>query len=615
MKKAALLALFTLHSSCAGYFGQNTSQPVMQADRLVSPAIAGGGYLSTDEYNEICPFVYNSRIDGSRWLYFSSDRTGHYQIYRARMLSNGQFQAPERLILSGKESYDLTFPVVYDITNGSEKSNIMVFYSKDDTGGEGIFVYHLGSSNTQVNAFDYNGFTGLGLYYEYDSLGTMTPYLITYDGLRNIQIYDFSDMNLSSPEIIYLPFPALSGNAFDNSYRQVLPTSDERRVLVFEGPGGRLCLSVNDSVDASINIAAEVPDYNGTFSNITPYCDTENGYKVYFASDRNGKGNMDLYRFNTDTIPGKVTNLLLNGLRTVITAPGIFVSPQGYDTNNGQTPETPLRSIDLAISYAGASSLGNIYVAEGNYEAGAGFTYEISNGLINIEYIYNLNLLGGFSQNFLLQNGRSIINGSITNPLLYSMGSSQILISGFEFINHNGIGNIKIMDASSFILTNCVIRNNTCSLNAPVQFSYSSNITIIDTAFISNRSIGSSVCAGLYLFYIQSADISRVTFMHNTGTNLPNLYAQRYDSAENLVAITSCLFNGASGLEQGIMNVGSSNITHLRLISNTFINNKLSYIYVTSNDNLNQDIANPLLISTNIYGIDEWVGNNFIPGL
>jgi len=43
------------------------------------------------------------------------------------------------------------------------------------------------------------------------------------------------------------------------------------------------------------------PDYNSIFNDITPFIDQDGGFKVYFASDRYGKGNFDLYRYNTYT--------------------------------------------------------------------------------------------------------------------------------------------------------------------------------------------------------------------------------------------------------------------------------------------------------------------------
>lgn len=72
MNKNIVLVLITVLASCSAFFDdgkRNAGSPALQP-----LAISGGGYLSTDNYNEITPFLY--RDSGRAWLFFSSVRFG-----------------------------------------------------------------------------------------------------------------------------------------------------------------------------------------------------------------------------------------------------------------------------------------------------------------------------------------------------------------------------------------------------------------------------------------------------------------------------------------------------------------------------------------------------------
>ncbi|NPV02636.1 MAG: hypothetical protein HPY53_14780, partial [Brevinematales bacterium] len=114
MKKGiGLVGLVMLMSSCGLFFVDgNNDQPVTPL------ATVTGGYISTDKYNEISPFILRM-YNGEVYLFFSSDRNGSYDLFASKMEQNGDFNSPVRLPspINGDLS-DEVFPAVKEYFPG-----------------------------------------------------------------------------------------------------------------------------------------------------------------------------------------------------------------------------------------------------------------------------------------------------------------------------------------------------------------------------------------------------------------------------------------------------------------------------------------------------------------
>ncbi|NPV02002.1 MAG: hypothetical protein HPY53_11540 [Brevinematales bacterium] len=83
-------------------------------------------------------------------------------------------------------------------------------------------------------------------------------------------------------------------------------TGDTVYLYAFGNSGHQLAASGNIYFDNGSNFVSSPFDistsiYKSKFNDISPFIDKEGGFKLYFASDRNGKGNYDLYRYNIYT--------------------------------------------------------------------------------------------------------------------------------------------------------------------------------------------------------------------------------------------------------------------------------------------------------------------------
>ena len=66
MKQKVLLMMILWITGCAGYFGGQDKSETVSSGAAQPLAVVGGGMISTDQFNEITPFIFRA-ADGSAW--------------------------------------------------------------------------------------------------------------------------------------------------------------------------------------------------------------------------------------------------------------------------------------------------------------------------------------------------------------------------------------------------------------------------------------------------------------------------------------------------------------------------------------------------------------------
>ncbi|NPV02003.1 MAG: hypothetical protein HPY53_11545 [Brevinematales bacterium] len=285
-----LSVLVILFSSCGLFFIEGAN------DKELTPlATTDGGYLSTDDHNEICPFLVRMS-SGKAFLFFSSDRNGSYDIFISEMDGNGDFSEPVPL------------PAPINYADTKELSPVVLDFSPN------FYLTFIRVSNTTTNVISYNvssvGLTNTSAA-EYLSaspkgLGMIGSDLLTSmgNGLV-IQYYKSTGWFFSSSNIYSKNINSMNGIYFQytnsDSVELYIEDISEDGMHVLSADGDLLHFIVGFGyTNLLFNIST--PDYISKFNDITPFIDHQGGFKVYFASDRYGKkDNFDLYRYNIYT--------------------------------------------------------------------------------------------------------------------------------------------------------------------------------------------------------------------------------------------------------------------------------------------------------------------------
>ncbi len=307
MRKTIILTLFAaalfiaVLAACSGYFNNQNNNVDSGADFL---ALAdGSGYLSSDSYNEITPFVYHE--GGKAWLFFASDRPGGssgYDIYFAEMDSAGKFSKPVMMDTNINTISNEISPVVYKWYYGGS-TNTYISFIRTLGNSTNIITYKLNSSLQTAGfqqAFSNLSAIQIGLL---DTGNLFSNMLLISDGTVVVKEYfdygtGFVTWSLTSN--ITIASPVQSANGYQ------IPVGP---IQCYISGSGSLLLA-GFAIDQNQNIKyLDFSGYSSGYHDIQPFVDTADGYKIYFASDRYGKGNYDLYRYNTKTFDNVVGNL------------------------------------------------------------------------------------------------------------------------------------------------------------------------------------------------------------------------------------------------------------------------------------------------------------------
>jgi len=289
-----LLSLFY----CSGYFNMDNSD---EADGDLSLALAdGSGYLSTDNYNEITPFLYRNPDNGKAYLFFASDRDGNYDIYYAEMDNKGKFSKPTKMDANINTTNDETSPVVFKALAFTNTNTYVTFIRIQPPGAGGTFVYTrkidpFNFTNLSASASSLSASSNVGLL----NKNSLTPTLLrttngndfyqnewdTISGEWQIEPTS-RDFNSTLPiygiDGFYTNFFLADGFGF------IFTTIISGKYRLYGG-------FISDEM--STNYAYSVSEYISSYNDKDPCIDLAT-MKVYFASDRYGKGNYDLYRYN-----------------------------------------------------------------------------------------------------------------------------------------------------------------------------------------------------------------------------------------------------------------------------------------------------------------------------
>ncbi|OHD56026.1 MAG: hypothetical protein A2Y33_11270 [Spirochaetes bacterium GWF1_51_8] len=295
MKKLFVFSLIIgLFTSCSLFFiGDNYE------NKIVPLAVSGGGNLSTDSHNEISPFLFRGS-DGTVLLFFASDRLGSYDIYVSRMNSGDEFSVPAKLPfpVNGDNTYE-AYPVVHE-----SYPNLKVTLLKISNSVTNIYTYTIDTNfiSNLATFIVYESPKGLGMIRKtYENL------LLLPKGIKSVGVYGSINGEWDMPGSTNLMNDVFALNAISIQTNNM--NGDTIDLYIAEiVTGGKHQLAAEgwvksgyftNTVIQQLNISSEL--YSSAYNDITPFIDYQGGFKVYFASDRYGKGNYDLYRYNIYT--------------------------------------------------------------------------------------------------------------------------------------------------------------------------------------------------------------------------------------------------------------------------------------------------------------------------
>jgi len=295
---AGLIVFVVFISSCAGYFGGHAgSGSPAEAKPL---AVAGGGYLSSDNHNEVTPFIYRDTNGQNPVLFYSSDKDGTYDIYYARMNADGTFELPVKMGTNvNTDTDDELFPVVYN--------NFRI-----------VYLRYLRTNNSSNTIFE-NNVTNIDYFYvASDSfIRSETNFFgytfeITENPYYDYVFYGNSNIGQDTLNLFNIQAPGNKKTWAGTVYRKNISNySMEIWITEIENNGKRqLFYQEYARYDNGTNYVIISPtnkgvplSYASLYNDRQPsvdWLDPAHEGCVYFSSDR--RGTYDLYRYNIETI-------------------------------------------------------------------------------------------------------------------------------------------------------------------------------------------------------------------------------------------------------------------------------------------------------------------------
>jgi hypothetical protein len=284
--------LFLALASCSGYFYSDHSAD--SGEKVNKLALTGGGYISTDDYNEITPFLYR---EGDRaWLFFASDRGGNYDIYYAEMDSEGKFSAPVKMTNTINSSSNEISPVVYKALIPS--TNTYISFIRIGGNFTNVFTAQLNTTNMIIIG-NPSTFSTLNV----GRISILNKTNVTSSLQAATENNTWQNYAWNSSVGWYLPNtsdisadkPIYSVDGYSGSNDQwvnfyIFDVLDSGRHQLYGG-------DINNIGGSVVTNFSPIFLYSSDFNDQDPCIDLET-MKVYFSSDRYGLGNFDLYRYN-----------------------------------------------------------------------------------------------------------------------------------------------------------------------------------------------------------------------------------------------------------------------------------------------------------------------------
>jgi hypothetical protein len=404
MKALFILVLGIFFTSCSGYF--NEIADPRSKDPIYSLALAdGSGFISTDDHNEITPFIFKDTNTGKKYLFFASDRGGDYDIYYAEMDNNGKFSQPAKMPVPISSSDNEFSPVVfYALDSAGLNKVLFISFCHGFPGGTNLETHQLDAdfnSIFQTDPFGIGDNSRLSLIYDKDY-----PELVAANGdvMWTSYGWDYSAVNWTFPSPQYPgpdnsnPITSVSGfrTVDPNDYME---TATWHILSVTADGRNQICVSGISNDYGSVSYKYfRVSPYVSAFNDKDPYVDIDD-LKVYFSSDRYGKGNFDLYRYNDaryDRVFGKFMNRPELALDTTFPDPlqfswqpvpgathyKIYLQSEGFQEIADITGTTYIDSNAMngntyyygvqALNGDGSSGMGTLFVNYGGGQIAAG---------------------------------------------------------------------------------------------------------------------------------------------------------------------------------------------------------------------------------------------------
>lgn len=303
MKRLLPVFAAAIMASCAGYFDAAGERDAGRGVQTLALA-DGSGYISTDNHNEITPYLYRDTNAGRAWLFFASDRDGNYDIYYAEMFPDGKFARPLKMgasinFISDDEYSPVVFVAYY---NNYATNGIFITIGRNASGATNNITYLLNpdfSVNTEVMTLDSDNENHFALK---NKLST-DPTMLSANGSMQWLEY-FWDASSTGQWMINgnktLSNIAEPVNSVDGYFQYIDGEDWVEWYLLGVQKNGKHQIYAGAVGSAEGQNYFPAPLYASSFNDKDPFLD-ETDRRVYFASDRYGKNNYDLYRYNLIT--------------------------------------------------------------------------------------------------------------------------------------------------------------------------------------------------------------------------------------------------------------------------------------------------------------------------
>ena len=246
---------------------------------------------------------------------------------------------------------------------------------------------------------------------------------------------------------------------------------------------------------------------------------------------------------------------LFLGLASVSAASSdIYVSPNGNDTSNNGTVDSPYQSIGKAVNQSSNSSNVNIYLEEGTYR-GKGNNTEIEINKAHISQGGSISIIGKGKD-------KTFIDGGTVEYFLDIKADSIVYLYNLTIRNCKSTNGGAILNYGNLSITNCNFENNyATSYGGAIYSEYGANLNVVNSVF--NNSYAASY-GGVIFGYI--VKLNNCNFTNNiVDSNI--IYSSDANSfVYNCYFINNTINSTSSWIYSTLyMNGGS-------IVNNTFIN-------------------------------------------
>jgi predicted outer membrane repeat protein len=283
--------------------------------------------------------------------------------------------------------------------------------------------------------------------------------------------------------------------------------------------------------DVSVTFTAPTTGPSGVFTSTGTNTITVNTNSNGLATISSFVANLQLGTYNI-----LVSASGLSGsLSITLTNKALFVSPTGSDSGNCLAPAQSCQTINYAISKA--TSGDSILVATGTYTNAFSATRGVG---INKD----LNLFGGWNNDFTAQTGMSIIDGENARTGMYIVTASASID---HFIVQNGYdqnyGGGIYSSTKNLIITNSLVRNNTSSGGGGGVYS-TGNVTILNSTIANNTAYSGagiySDCDGGCVIILANSTIA----YNKARTQGGGIWSYEYDTTFTKVRLLNSILEG-----------------------------------------------------------------------